>query len=65
VWRQLVTAPRPGYLQFEKSHAVVLERNLDGAQCHRESSPLALTAEQLDRHALIRACAVCHGTVKD
>ena len=65
VLRQLVKAPRPGYLHFEKSHAVVLERNLDCAQCHRESSPLGLTAEQLDRHALIRACALCHGTVKD
>ncbi len=65
VLRQLVTEPRPGYLHFEKAHAVVLERNLDCAQCHRESSPLALNAEQLDRHALIRACAICHGSVKE
>jgi len=65
VLRQLVTEPRPGHLHFEKAHAVVLERNFDCAQCHRESSPLALTAEQLDRHALIRGCAICHGSVKE
>ena len=65
VLRQLVTEPRPGYLHFEKAHAVVLDRNFDCAQCHRESSPLALTAEQLDRQALLQACAICHGSVKE
>jgi cytochrome c len=67
VLRQLVTEPRPGYLHFEKAHAVVLERNLDCAQCHRDPSPspLALNADQLDRHALIRACVLCHGSVKE
>jgi predicted oxidoreductase len=65
VLRQLVTEPRPGYLHFEKAHAVVLERNLDCAQCHRESSPLALNAAQLDRHTLIQACVICHGSVKE
>ena len=67
VLRQQVTEPRPGYLHFEKAHAVVLERNLDCAQCHREPSPspLALNADQLDRHALIRACVICHGSAKD
>ncbi len=67
VLRQLLTEPRPGYLHFEKAHAVVLERNLDCAQCHREPSPspLALNADQLDRHALIRACVICHGSAKD
>ena len=63
--RQQVTEPRPGYLHFEKAHAVVLERNLDCAQCHREPLPLALNAEQLDRHALIQACVICHGSVKE
>ena len=65
VMRQLLTEPRPGYLQFEKSHAVVLERNLDCVQCHREPSPLALNAEQLDRRELIQACVICHGSVKE
>ncbi len=65
VLRQLVVEARPGYLHFEKTHTVVLERNFDCVQCHRESSPLALTAEQLDRHALIQACAICHGSVKE
>ena len=65
VLRQLLTEPRPGYLHFEKAHAVVLERNLDCAQCHRESSPLALNADQLDRHTLIQACVICHGSVKE
>jgi hypothetical protein len=68
-WRevlgQLVREPRSGYLHFEKAHAVVLERNLDCAQCHRELSPLGLTAEKLNRQALIQACAICHGSVKD
>jgi flavocytochrome c len=65
VLRNLVAKPRPGYLHFEKAHAVVLERNLDCAQCHREPSPLALNAEQMDRHALIQACVICHGKVKE
>lgn len=65
VLRQLVTEPRPGYLHFEKAHAVVLERNLDCARCHREPLPLALTADRLDRHALIQACVICHGSVKE
>jgi hypothetical protein len=65
VLRQMVVEPRPGYLHFEKAHTVVLERNLDCVQCHRESSPVALTADQVDRHALIQACVVCHGSVKE
>ncbi len=65
VLRQLLTEPRPGYLHFEKAHAVVLERNLDCVQCHREPSPLALNAEQLDRRELIQACVICHGSVKE
>jgi len=64
VLRQMVVEPRPGYLHFEKAHTVVLERNLDCVQCHRESSPVALTADQVDRHALIQACVVCHGAAK-
>ena len=65
--RQLVVEPRPGYLHFEKAHTVVLERNFDCVQCHREPSPspLALNADQLDRHALIQACVICHGSVKE
>ena len=65
VLRQLVAEPRLGYLHFEKAHTVVLERNFDCVQCHRESSPLALTADQVDRHALIEACVICHGSVKE
>ena len=65
VLRQLVTEPRPGYLHFEKAHVVVLERNFDCVQCHRESSPLALNADQLDRDTLIQACVICHGSVKE
>ena len=65
VLRQLIAQPRPGYLHFEKVHAVVLAKNYDCSQCHRESSPLALTGEQLDRRALLQACPVCHGGVKE
>jgi succinate dehydrogenase/fumarate reductase flavoprotein subunit len=65
VLRQRLAEPRPGYLHFEKAHTVVLERNLDCVECHRESSPLALTADQVDRHALIQACVICHGSVKE
>ena len=36
VLRQLVAEPRPGYLHFEKAHAVVLARNFDCVQCHRD-----------------------------
>jgi predicted oxidoreductase len=65
VLRQLVAQSRPGYLHFEKAHGVVLERNYDCARCHHETSPLALTEEQLDRRALIQACPVCHGGAKE
>ena len=65
VLRQMVVKPRPGYLHFEKAHTVVLERNFDCARCHRESSPLALNAERLDRHPLIQACVICHGSVTE
>ena len=65
VLRQLVSQPRAGYLHFEKAHSLVLTRNYDCAQCHRESSPLALTTDQLDRRAMLQACPVCHGGVKE
>jgi predicted oxidoreductase len=68
-WRevlgQLVAKSRPGYLHFEKAHALVLARNYDCARCHHETSPLALTEDQLDRRALIQSCAICHGGVKE
>jgi uncharacterized protein len=65
VLQQLIAQPRRGYLHFEKAHAVVLERGYDCARCHHETSPLALTEEQLDRDALTGACVVCHGGVKE
>ena len=65
VLRQLISQPRPGYLHFEKAHTVVLERNDSCTRCHRESLPLTLTAEQLDRCTLTQACSYCHGGVKE
>jgi predicted oxidoreductase len=65
VLRQLISHSRAGYLHFEKAHSFVLTRNYDCAQCHQETSPLTLTAEQLDRRSLIRACPICHGGVKE
>ena len=65
VLRQLISQPRNGYLHFEKAHTIVVARNYDCAQCHREISPLALTEDQLDRRAIIQACPVCHGGVKE
>jgi predicted oxidoreductase len=68
-WRevlgQLISQPRAGYFHFEKVHSVVLSRNYDCAQCHHESSPLALTGDQLDRRTMIQACPLCHGGVKE
>jgi predicted oxidoreductase len=65
VLRQLISQPRAGYFHFEKAHSLVLARNYDCAQCHRESSPLSLSTDQLDRRALIQACPICHGGVKE
>ena len=65
VLRQLISQHRPGYLHFEKAHAVVRERNDACTRCHREPLPLTLTAEQLDRRTLIQACGYCHGGVKE
>jgi predicted oxidoreductase len=68
-WRevlgQLIAQTRPGYFHFEKVHTVVLARDYDCIRCHPETSPLALTEEQLDRRALIQSCANCHGGVKE
>jgi uncharacterized protein len=68
-WRevlgQLVAQPRPGYLHFEKAHALVLARSYDCVRCHHEPSPLGLTGETLDRRALIQSCAICHGGVNE
>jgi len=61
----LVAQPRSGYFHFEKAHAAVLARNYDCVRCHREPSPLAVTEDQLDRGAMIQACALCHGGVKE
>jgi hypothetical protein len=65
VLRQLVAEHRPGYHHFEKAHTGELESKFDCVQCHGESSPLAVTAEQVDRRALIHACVICHGSVKE
>jgi succinate dehydrogenase/fumarate reductase flavoprotein subunit len=65
VLRQLIAQPRPGFFHFERAHTLVLARNYDCAKCHRETSPLAVTEDQLDRRAMIPACAFCHGGVKE
>jgi succinate dehydrogenase/fumarate reductase flavoprotein subunit len=68
-WRevihQLIAKPRPGFRHFEKVHGVVLNRGYDCARCHSQTSPLALTANQLDRRALMQACPICHGGVQE
>ncbi len=68
-WRevlaQLAGQTRPGYLHFQKVHTTVLARNYDCARCHREAAPLALTEDHLDRRALVSACPICHGGVKE
>jgi len=61
----LIAETRPGYFHFEKAHGVVLKRGYDCARCHGSSSPLSLTAEQLDRRTLTQACPLCHGGVKE
>jgi predicted oxidoreductase len=61
ILRQLIAQPRPGYWHFEKVHAVVLDHQYDCIKCHHEASPLAVTAEQLDRWALSQSCRICHG----
>jgi succinate dehydrogenase/fumarate reductase flavoprotein subunit len=62
---QIIATPRPGYLHFEKVHALVLARNFDCAKCHTEASPLAATEAQIDRESMIKACAICHGGVSE
>jgi succinate dehydrogenase/fumarate reductase flavoprotein subunit len=61
VLRQLIAREEPGRVHFRKVHSVVLERAYLCGQCHTEKSPLANTAETLDRRFLTRSCQLCHG----
>ena len=65
VLRQLIEQKRPGFFHFEKVHTVVLAKGYDCSKCHRETSPLAATEDQIDRRALVQACVFCHGGVKE
>jgi len=65
VLRQLIEQKRPGFFHFDKVHTVVLARGYDCTKCHREASPLASSEDHLDRRALIQACDICHGGVKE
>lgn len=56
----LVNENRPGYWHFEKSHQIVLERNLACLQCHAELAPYNENAHRMDQLALSESCVSCH-----
>lgn len=56
----LVDEKRPGYWHFEKSHQVVLDRDLACLQCHAELAPYDEDNHQMDQLALSDSCASCH-----
>jgi succinate dehydrogenase/fumarate reductase flavoprotein subunit len=56
----LVKENRKGYWHFEKSHRVVLERELACLLCHAEMAPYDENSHQMNQLALTASCASCH-----
>jgi predicted oxidoreductase len=56
----LVKENRKGYWHFEKSHRVVLERELACLLCHAELAPYDENSHQMNQLALTASCASCH-----
>lgn len=56
----LVKENRKGYWHFEKSHRVVLERELACLLCHAELAPYDETSHKMNQLALTASCARCH-----
>ena len=56
----LVKENRKGYWHFEKSHRVVLERELQCLLCHADLAPYDEDAHQMNQLALTASCASCH-----
>lgn len=56
----LVKENRKGYWHFEKSHRVVLERELACLLCHAELAPYDEDFHQMNQLALTASCASCH-----
>lgn len=56
----LVNENRPGYWHFEKSHHLVLERNLACLLCHAELAPYDEDSHQMNQLALTESCVSCH-----
>ncbi|MFT5322576.1 MAG: flavocytochrome c [Planctomycetaceae bacterium] len=56
----LVKENRKGYWHFEKSHRVVLERELACLLCHAELAPYDEASHMMNQLALTASCASCH-----
>lgn len=56
----LVNENRKGYWHFEKSHRVVLERELACLLCHAELAPYDDGHHRMNQLALTASCASCH-----
>ncbi len=56
----LVKENRKGYWHFEKSHRVVLERELACLLCHAELAPYDEDSHHMNQLALTASCASCH-----
>ena len=58
--KSLVNENRKGYWHFEKSHRVVLERELACLLCHAELAPYNEGSHRMNQLALTASCASCH-----
>ena len=56
----LLENTRQGYWHFERSPRVVLERNLDCLECHRELAPYREANHLMNPRLLTRSCVICH-----
>lgn len=58
--KSLVKENRKGYWHFEKSHRVVLERELACLLCHADLAPYEENSHKMSQQALTASCASCH-----
>lgn len=57
----LLTTSRDGYWHFETSHAMVLERQYECAQCHSSDVPFIPINNRVSKLAQVEVCTTCHG----
>lgn len=58
--KALISEARPGHWHFDRSHTIVLERNMDCRQCHAELAPYREDEHLMNPQMLTTTCVSCH-----